>query len=155
MNLDNGVMTEKMPSDATTDAWIALLRTQQAVLAAVEADLKVAGFPPLAWYDILLELRRAGPDGLRPMEFEDRLLLAQHNVSRLLDRMEKAGYITRAAHERDGRGQRIHATGAGLDLQKRMWPVYGAAIERHLGAKLANDDEASTLAQLLQRIACR
>jgi DNA-binding MarR family transcriptional regulator len=155
MNLDNGAMTEKMPSDATTDAWIALLRTQQAVLAAVEADLKVAGFPPLAWYDILLELRRAGPDGLRPMEFEDRLLLAQHNVSRLLDRMEKAGYVTRAAHERDGRGQRIHATGAGLDLQKRMWPVYGAAIERHLGAKLANDDEASTLAQLLQRIACR
>jgi DNA-binding MarR family transcriptional regulator len=155
MNPDNGVMTEKMPSDATTDAWIALVRTQQAVLAAVEADLKVAGFPPLAWYDILLELRRAGPDGLRPMEFEDRLLLAQHNVSRLLDRMEKAGYITRAAHERDGRGQRIHATGAGLDLQKRMWPVYGAAIERHLGAKLANDDEASTLAQLLQRIACR
>jgi DNA-binding MarR family transcriptional regulator len=155
MNPDNGAMTEKMPSDATTDAWIALVRTQQAVLAAVEADLKVAGFPPLAWYDILLELRRAGPDGLRPMEFEDRLLLAQHNVSRLLDRMEKAGYVTRAAHERDGRGQRIHTTGAGLDLQKRMWPVYGAAIERHLGAKLANDDEASTLAQLLQRIACR
>lgn len=146
-------MTGKMPSDATTDAWIALVRAQQKALTSVEADLKAAGFPPLAWYDVLLELRRAGPEGLRPMEFEDRLLLAQHNVSRLLDRLEGAGYISREAHESDGRGQRIHATAAGLDLQKRMWPAYGAAIERHLGAKLAGDDEAARLADLLGKLA--
>jgi len=87
------------------------------------------------------------------MEFEDRLLLAQHNVSRLLDRLEGAGYISREAHESDGRGQRIHATAAGLDLQKRMWPAYGAAIERHLGAKLAGDAEAAKLADLLGKLA--
>lgn len=152
MNLDNDGMTGKMPSNATTDAWIALVRAQQKALTAVEADLKAAGFPPLAWYDVLLELRRAGPEGLRPMEFEDRLLIAQHNVSRLLDRLEKAGLIGREAHESDGRGQRIHATEAGLDLQKRMWPTYGAAIERHLGSKLAGDDEATRLAELLRKV---
>jgi DNA-binding MarR family transcriptional regulator len=142
----------KRPSDPTTDAWIALVRAQQKVLGAVEADLKAAGFPPLAWYDILLELRRAQPEGLRPMDFEPRLLLAQHNVSRLLDRLEKAGLIRREAHERDGRGQQIHITDAGLDLQKRMWPVYGAAIERHVGSKLAGDDEAEDLAGLLRKL---
>lgn len=152
MNLDNEQMTGKMPSDATTDAWIALVRAQQRALTAVEADLKAAGFPPLGWYDVLLELRRAGPDGLRPMEFEDRLVLAQHNVSRLLDRLESAGYVRRQAHESDGRGQRIHATDTGLDLQKRMWPVYGAAIERHLGSRLAGDDEAKQLAELLNKL---
>ena len=146
-------MTAKMPSNATTDAWIALVRAHERTLTSIEADLKAAGFPPLSWYDVLLELRRAGSDGLRPMEFEDRLLLAQHNVSRLLDRLEKAGYVTRAAHESDGRGQRIHATEAGLDLQKRMWPVYGAAIERHLGSKLADDAEAARLANLLGKLA--
>lgn len=155
MNLDNGEMTGKMPSDTATDAWIALVRAHQKALSSIETDLKAAGFPPLSWYDILLELRRAGTDGLRPMEFEDRLLLAQHNVSRLLDRLEKAGYVSREAHESDGRGQRIHATEAGLDLQKRMWPVYGAAIERHLGAKLAGDDEAEALAGLLGKVAGR
>ena len=152
MNLDNGGMTGKMPSDATTDAWIALVRAHQKTLSAIEADLKAAGFPPLSWYDVLLELRRAGADGLRPMEFEQRLLLAQHNVSRLLDRMEKAGYVSRKAHESDGRGQRIRATVAGLDLQKSMWPVYGAAIEKHLGAKLAGDPEAARLAELLGKL---
>jgi DNA-binding MarR family transcriptional regulator len=145
-------MTAKMPSDPTTDAWIALVRAQQKVLGAVEADLKAAGFPPLAWYDILLELRRARPDGLRPMDFEPRLLLAQHNVSRLLDRLEKAGLIQRMAHRSDGRGQQIHITDAGLDLQKRMWPVYGAAIERHVGSRLAGDEEARKLAGLLGKL---
>jgi DNA-binding MarR family transcriptional regulator len=87
------------------------------------------------------------------MEFEDKLLLAQHNVSRLLDRLEKAGHIRREAHESDGRGQRIHATDTGVELQKRMWPAYGAAIERHLGARLAGDDEAKTLTGLLSKIA--
>jgi DNA-binding MarR family transcriptional regulator len=146
-------MTGKMPSDATTNAWIALVRAHQKTLSAVEADLKAAGFPPLAWYDVLLELRRAGADGLRPMQFEERLLLAQHNVSRLLDRMEKAGYVSRKAHESDGRGLRIRATAAGLDLQKSMWPVYGAAIERHLGARLDSDQEAARLAELLAKLA--
>ena len=155
MNLDNEEMTGNMPSDTTTDAWIALVRAQQRALTAVEADLKAAGFPSLAWYDVLLELRRAGPDGLRPMEFEDRLLLAQHNVSRLLERLERAGHVRREAHESDGRGQQIHATDTGLDLQKRMWPVYGAAIERHLGSKLADDEEATRRAELLNKLAGR
>lgn len=141
-----------MPSDATTDAWINLMRAQQKVLGAIEADLKAAGFPPLSWYDVLLELRRAGEAGLRPMEFEDRLLLAQHNVSRLLDRLEKAGYIRRAAHESDGRGQQIHATDAGLELQKTMWPAYGAAIERHVGKKIVGEEEAQALAGLLGKL---
>lgn len=145
-------MTAKLPSDATTDAWIALVRAQQKALGAVEADLKAAGFPPLSCYDILLELRRAQPGGLRPMDFERRLLLAQHNVSRLLDRLDKAGLIRRVAHESDGRGQQVHIADAGLDLLKRMWPVYGAAIERHVGCKLGGGDETAKLAELLGKL---
>lgn len=153
MNLSIGGMTRNMPSDAVVTAWIDLVRARDAVFAAVEADLKAAGFPPLSWYDVLIELRRAGSEGLRPMEFEDRLLIAQHNVSRLLDRLEKAGLIRRQAHESDGRGQLIHATDAGLDLQRRMWPVYGAAIERHMGSRLAGDGEADLLASILRKLA--
>ena len=148
-------MDSKMPTDATVTAWINLVRARERLLSAIESDIKAGGFPPLAWYDVLLELRRAGPAGLRPMEFEEKLLLAQHNVSRLLDRMEKADLIARRAHESDGRGQTIQATEAGLDLQKRMWPAYGAAIERHLGSRLAGDAEATALASMLARLAKR
>ena len=64
--------------------------------------LKSAGLPALEWYDVLLEIERAGP--LRPRDLQSRLLLAQSNLSRLLDRMERAGLIARGDCEQDGRG---------------------------------------------------
>jgi DNA-binding MarR family transcriptional regulator len=152
MDLHNSAMTEQNPSEAVIDAWINLVRAQHRVLTAVEADLKASGFPSLAWYDVLLELRKAGEDGLRPLEIEARLLLAQHNVSRLVDRLEKAGYVERKAHESDGRGQRIRLTTDGRDLLTRMWPTYRASVDRHLGRKLGDEAAAQSLATLLGRL---
>jgi DNA-binding MarR family transcriptional regulator len=136
------------PSDAAVSAWVALVRAGQSVLAAVEADLKAAGFPSLAWYDALLELRGAGEAGLRPVDLEHRMLLAQYNVSRLVDRLARAGYVRRRPCPDDARASLLTVTAEGRDLQRRMWPVYAAAIERHLGAKLG-DGEAAELARLL------
>lgn len=90
-------------------------------------------------------------DGLRPMELEQRLLLAQHNVSRLLDRMETAGLIRHGPHKEDGRGQIVTLTPAGRATQKKMWPVYAAAIEREVGGKLS-EAEAQKLADLLGKL---
>lgn len=138
------------PDDATVAAWARLTRVSQAVLAAVEADLKQAGFPPLAHYDALLELRRADPAGLRPFELQRRMLLAQYNVSRLVDRLSKAGLLARSAAEKDGRGQVLTITQAGRDLLRDMWPVYSAAIKRNFGDGLRKGD-AEKLAALLGR----
>ena len=143
-------MPNALPSDAVIRAWARLVRAQQTVLAAVEAELKAAGFPPLAWYDVLLELARADA-GLRPFALEQALLLAQYNLSRLLDRLEKAGYIERRTCAEDGRGQIVAITPSGRALIKRMWPTYRAAIARHLGAKLS-EDEAARLASLLGKL---
>ena len=138
------------PSDAAVTAWARLVRASRHALGAVEADLKQAGLPPLGWYDVLLELRRAAAP-LRPLEIEDRLLLAQHNVSRLIDRLEAARYVERQPCEEDGRGQVVALTAAGRDLLKRMWPVYRAAIQRHVGSKLT-EDQSAKLARLLGQL---
>lgn len=139
------------PSDAATRAWTRLMRAQQAVLGAIERDLKAADLPPLAWYDVLLELSRA-PDGrLRPFEIEQKTLLAQYNLSRLLDRLEKERLVERVAHEADGRGQWVAITPPGRTLQARMWKVYAGSIERHVGKKL-DDKAAAMLTELLGRL---
>jgi DNA-binding MarR family transcriptional regulator len=143
-------MANALPSDAVIRAWARLVRAQQTLLAAVEAELKAAGFPPLAWYDVLLELARADA-GVRPFALEQELLLAQYNLSRLLDRLEKAGYVERRTCTEDGRGQIVAITPSGRALVKRMWPTYRAAIARHLGAKLS-EDEAARLASLLGKL---
>jgi DNA-binding MarR family transcriptional regulator len=141
----------RKPSEAATRAWTRLMRAQQAVLGAIERDLKAEGLPPLAWYDVLLELARAPQGRLRPFEIERETLLAQYNLSRLLDRLTREGLVAREAHEADGRGQWVAITPAGRALQARMWKVYARSIEQHVGAKL--DERAATaLADLLGRL---
>lgn len=142
-------MSTDIPSDAVVLAWTRLVRAQARVLDAVEADIKAAGFPPLAWYDVLLELRRAEDGRLRPLIIESRLLLTQSNVSRLIDRLERAALVQRLPHPVDGRGQDVAITEAGRDLLKAMWPTYRAAIQRHVGLRLRDDAEAAKLADLL------
>jgi DNA-binding MarR family transcriptional regulator len=130
------------PPKTVVRAWARLMKAQQLALAAIEQALKKAELPPLAWYDVLLEVERAGPDGLRPLELERAMLLAQYNLSRLVDRIERAGYVERRACEEDGRGQLIAITDKGKVIRRKMWPVYARAIEaaigRHLSTKQAD-----------------
>ena len=139
------------PTEETVIAWARLVRAEQLVLGRIEAALKAAGLPPLAWYDVLLELSREPAGKLRPLELERRTLLAQYNASRLIDRMERAGLVAREAHPEDGRGQLVAITAEGRALQKRMWRVYGPAIAEHVGCKLGRG-EAAELAALLEKL---
>ncbi|WP_132594126.1 MULTISPECIES: MarR family transcriptional regulator [unclassified Rhizobium] len=146
----NEKQNDATPSDAVTDAWIGLMRAQQRLLGQIEADLKSAGLPPLSWYDVLWELVRSPQGRLRPFEIEERTLLAQYNLSRLIDRLEKAGLVQRETFDQDGRGQWVVVTEDGRSLQKRMWQVYAKAIEDNFGAKLSTAD-AAALTSLLAR----
>ena len=141
----------KPPSDAVVEAWIALTRAQQVALLKVERAFREAKLPPHAWYDALWELDRAGPAGLRPFEIEQRVLIAQSNISRLIDRLQEQGYVERQPCEEDLRGQKIVITPAGRDLRKRMWPVYARAISEAVGQRLS-EREAAILANLLTKL---
>ncbi len=123
------------------------------MLNAVEQDLKRAGFPPLAWYDALLELSRAPSGELRPVELEKQMLLPQYSTSRLIDRLVDEGLVVRRECKIDKRGQFVEITEAGRDLQKKMWNAYSAGIEKHVGSKLS-DTDAIKLCGLLDRLGC-
>jgi DNA-binding MarR family transcriptional regulator len=135
------------PSEAVIRTWARLTKAQQTALAAIEQALKSAKLPPLAWYDVLLELERAG-GSLRPFELEREMLLAQYNLSRLVDRLERAGYVERRVCKDDRRGQVIEITPAGKAIRRRMWSVYGPAIQAAVGNHLS-PKEIGTLDALL------
>jgi DNA-binding MarR family transcriptional regulator len=145
-------MTRK-PSQETTSAWARLVRVQQGVLAAVEQDLKDAGFPPLAWYDALLELSRAPSGEMRPVELEKLMLIPQYSTSRLIDRLVDEGLAARRECKIDKRGRFVEITEPGREFQKKMWGAYSAAIEKHVGSKLS-DADAVKLCGLLDRLGC-
>lgn len=143
-------MTKTTDATAIT-AWARLIRAQKTALEGVEADLKKNGFPPLVWYDVLLELECTGKGRLRHGDLNAELLLPKHNLSRLIDRMEKQALVSREACEDDRRGAFVCITQKGRKLRKKMWPAYEAAIARHFANRFAAD-EIKVLAQLLARI---
>lgn len=144
---------KRKPSTEATAAWIRLMRVQSRVLDAVEQDLKKAGFPPLAWYDALVELSRAPTGELRPVELERHMLIPQYSTSRLIDRLVEEGLAVRRECKVDKRGQFVEITEGGRDLQKRMCGAYSAAIEKYVGSKLS-DADATRLCALLDRLGC-
>ncbi len=140
------------PSPIAVKVWTRLIRAHSKALSGVEAQLKKARLPPLSWYDILLELERADTGGLRPYELQNKLLLPQYALSRLIERLASKGFVERASCNDDGRGQLLKITAKGRKIKEQMWVVYGPAIEQHIDQKLP-EAELKTLSDLLEKIA--
>ena len=142
---------KKKPGKHIVGTWVRLNQARQVALSQIEMALKSANLPPAIWYDVLWELDQAEDNGLRPFEIEKQMLLRQYNLSRLLDRLEKAGYLTRKPCEEDGRGQRVFISKAGRDLRLQMWPVYARAINDAIATHLS-EDEAKSVDYLLSKL---
>ena len=91
------------PDDAAVSAWVALARAYRLAFATFEARLKAESLPPMAWYDALWELEKAGEAGLRPFELEQAMLFEQYNLSRLVERTGQGPVLWSAAHAREDR----------------------------------------------------
>ncbi|CTQ52686.1 Multiple antibiotic resistance protein MarR [Roseibium album] len=139
------------PNSAPIEAWARLHRASNTILERVEVKLKAAGFPPLSWYDVLLELRKAEGHSLRPVEIEKRTLLAQYNVSRLIDRIVAAGYAEKRKSSEDGRGVRVCLCPEGEDLLVKMWPIYRQAVQTEFADHLSQG-ETETLSLILKNL---
>jgi DNA-binding MarR family transcriptional regulator len=143
-------MTGK-PTAAAVSAWARLVRAEKTLFDRVEEELKRAGFPPLDWYHVLHEVSRSPKGMLRQSGVQDRTQLAQYNVCRLVDRLEREGLVERRQCERDGRNNVLVITAEGRALRRAMWPTYAAAIQAHFGARLSQA-EAEQLASLLGKL---
>lgn len=142
---------DTQPNRQAVLAWARLLKVQGILLERVERSLKRAGLPPLAWYDVLLELRREKEKGLRQYEIGERILLSKHNLSRLLDRLAAKNLIQRCLCAEDGRGNVVKITPDGRALLKQMWPVYERAIRKNFSSAL-QPEEIDALSRFLLEI---
>jgi DNA-binding MarR family transcriptional regulator len=137
--------------DDALDAWRAFLTAHAHVTRAISRDLTAAGLPDLAWYDLLWALYRRPERRLRVNELAREVVLSPTAMSRFVDRVEKAGYVRREPDPADRRALQIAITDEGVELLRRMWPVYEAGIERHFAAFLGRS--APRVRAMLQRMA--
>jgi DNA-binding MarR family transcriptional regulator len=100
-----------------------------AILATANAFLRESGrlFRPYgltgAQYNVL-NILAVRPDGISQRELGDLLVVDRSNVTGLLDRMEKAGWVRRDDDPADRRVYRIGLTAAGRALREKVNPLY-------------------------------
>jgi DNA-binding MarR family transcriptional regulator len=140
--------------EAGLKAWSALLGAHALALRGVEAYLKASGLPPLAWYDVLWELERAGGE-LRIGELAERLVVEPYNATRLVDRLAAEGLLRRERAAEDRRGARVLLTENGRGLRRRMWPEYEHAVLELFAAPLSGAESKALLRALTKVIAAR
>jgi DNA-binding MarR family transcriptional regulator len=133
-------------------AWRGFLTAHAKVVARLERELAEEANLPLTWYEVLLLLREAPEGRLRMHELADSRLLSRSAATRLVDRIEAAGLVTRTSSEDDRRGTFVELTAEGLATLRRTAPIHLRGIEAHFTRHLSQT-EAAAVAGVMSRIA--
>ena len=141
-------MTVPELDDEQLATWRAFLNAHARVTRAIGRELAEAGLPDLAWYDLLWTLYRRPGRSLRVKELANEVVLSPTAMSRFVDRVEAAGCVRREADPEDRRALQVTLTDEGVELLRRMWPVYRRGIERHFAAHL----DGASLREMLERM---
>jgi len=131
--------------------WRTFLRSHATVTRRLEAELVAEHDLPLASYDVLVQLSEAPDRRLRMTELADRVLLSRSGLTRLADRLERDGLLTRVACPSDARGTLAVLTDDGLARLEQAWPSHRRSVERHVTGRYTAE-EIKVLGDLLGKL---
>lgn len=120
--------------------WRQYLTAHTRVLERIQQQMDEAGLPSLEWYDVLYTLKEAPEYRMRLSELAEEVLLTRSNLTRLVDRLERAGLLQRKACPNDRRGIYAVLTEEGIAMQERMWKVYAEGIANYFATAIPPED---------------
>ena len=124
------------PGDPGMLAWRTFLTAYANVIRQLESELEERQSLALSDFDVLVQLHFAGGT-LRMRDLADSVLLSRSGMTRRVDRLEEAGYVSRFACETDRRGSMAQLTDAGRERLEGALPVHVKGIETHFVEKLS------------------
>ena len=146
---------EARPVDADVDphreAWIAITQTHAAVTGRLQEALTAAELPPLPWFEVLAMLDRAPEQRLKMGELAEALVITRGGLTKLVDRLIKAGLLERTFCETDRRVSYATLLPAGVELLAEMRPVVRGELATAFTANLTVE-EADGLRATMERI---
>jgi DNA-binding MarR family transcriptional regulator len=132
-------------------AWRSLLQAHERVTRVLEAELDAAHRLPLASYDVLVQLSEAPNRELRMSELAQAVLLSRSGLTRLVDRMEREGLVTRRPSPADARGTLATLTPAGYERLRAASGTHLKGVGRHVLSHFSRAEQEQ-LAELLGRL---
>jgi DNA-binding MarR family transcriptional regulator len=102
---------------------------------------------PIKFNTLILIKHLGREEGLNQNEISRHLIVTASNITRLIDRLIKDGYVERHAHAHDRRVKIVKVTQKGSEILEKTWHGYGEMIQQ--AVYLMPRPEVETLSALL------
>jgi DNA-binding MarR family transcriptional regulator len=120
-------------------AWRGFLQLHSTLVRELDRELEEAHGLPLTHYEVLIRLYLAPDNRMRMSDLASSVLLSQSGVTRLVDRLERAGHVVRHQCAEDRRVLYAHLTERGKARLIEARPTHLAGVRARF---LAHFDEA-------------
>ena len=120
-------------------AWRLFFESALALLDMLDRDAPSALGIPMQFYDVLVHLEET-PDGLRMNELAEKILYSKSGLTRVVDRMEKAGLVRRYVPENDRRSIFVLPTAKGRQTMEEARARHHQWIDENFSRLLAETD---------------
>jgi len=132
-------------------AWVRFLRAHAAVTRQLSARLEAEHGLTLSDYDVLVQLYHAPDRILRRVDIARAVLLTASGITRLLDGLERGGWVEKRSCKSDARVSYAALTTEGLKRFEAARRSHLADIEELFGSRF-DAEERAQLAELLGRL---
>ncbi|HEX8721534.1 MAG TPA: MarR family transcriptional regulator [Pyrinomonadaceae bacterium] len=129
------------------EVYLNILRTAEALTWGIAETLKGADLTP-AQYNVLRILRGAGKEGATCGQISERMVTKDSDITRLLERLDARGLITRSRDGQDRRFITVRITAAGLRLLSGLDEPIAECHRKQIGH--LGKDRLSSLGKLLE-----
>lgn len=129
-------------------AWVALLRAHATSIRRFNGELVSEHGLTLNDYEVLLHLSHAEGGRLRRVDLAERVLLTPSGITRLLEGLERCGYVERASCSSDARVTYALLTDEGYEKLRQASSTHVEGIRSHFAGRFS-EEELETLGSLL------
>lgn len=146
-----------MPSQVLSEqslgaqTFVSLLRAHAAVTRQLNAQLNAEHGLTISDFEVMLRLARAPERRLRRVDLAEQVLLTASGVTRLLDGLERCGFVERASCDVDRRVVYAVLTDAGLEKLREAADSHFGEVEELFGGRY-DAGELAELTLLLSRL---
>jgi DNA-binding MarR family transcriptional regulator len=145
----------KIPGEPPTKpgfaAWYGLLQVSTRLTERISAELEARTGLPLAWFELLMQLYWSDERRRRMSELADALLLSRGGTTRLVARVEAAGFVVREVPPEDRRATYAVLTEKGRAAAEAALPVQIELVHATFHSVLG-DEDVGALVRIFDRV---
>ena len=149
--MSSQVLSAQASTEERLTAWIRLLRAHAALTRELDSRLEAAHGLSLRDYDVLVQLYFAPERMMRRVDIARTVILSPSGITRLLEGLERAGWVAKHSCATDARVTYAALTEEGTKKFEEAQKTHRADIEELFSSNF-DEGEHEKLAELLGRL---